>query len=162
MPTSPPRWQARSRCSSPSTSQRRSDLCRSKRWQWGHPRHREEAARMVPRAVNSDRRLVRETFEERFSVRRMVDEHEDLYEEAPLIERRCEMKLRAGDSVRPIRSVAPTPRPRRRDGLTCSSWRECSAGEKAGLRQAYRRHRWLSTRQIRSRLCRWRGSRHPG
>ncbi len=38
-----------------------------------------EAAAMVPRTAEFDRRRVRQTFEDRFSVERMVDEYEELY-----------------------------------------------------------------------------------
>lgn len=62
----------------------------------------EEAARVVHRAAGLDRGLIRETFEERFSVERMVDEYEDLYE-VLLADRRHEMKVYTADKVRPIR-----------------------------------------------------------
>ena len=39
-----------------------------------------EAAAMVDRTVELDRRRIRRTFEERFSVERMVDEYEELYQ----------------------------------------------------------------------------------
>ncbi len=64
----------------------------------------EEAARVVHRAVNLDRRLIRETFEERFSVERMVDEYESLYE-ALLADRKREIRIHTGDRVRPIRTA---------------------------------------------------------
>jgi glycosyltransferase involved in cell wall biosynthesis len=40
----------------------------------------EEAAQMVERAASLDRARIRRTFEERFSVQRMVNDYEDLYE----------------------------------------------------------------------------------
>jgi glycosyltransferase involved in cell wall biosynthesis len=69
----------------------------------------EEAARVVHRAPGLDRRLIRETFEERFSVERMVDEYEDLYEALPA-ERKQEMKVYTGDRIHPLRvkKVSPT------------------------------------------------------
>jgi len=65
----------------------------------------EEAARVMHRAVNMDPRLIRQTFEERFSVDRMVDEYESLYEMLLADRKRGIMKVYTVDRARSIPAV---------------------------------------------------------
>ncbi len=99
----------------------------------------EEAARGVHRSVNLDRRLIRKTFEERFSVERMVDEYEELYE-ALLGERKHEMKVYTGDGVRPIRvtkmSSAVGPYAALRDDAVASGVTHSHVAQMEGLARA--------------------------
>lgn len=64
---------------------------------------------MVHRAVNLDRWLIRKTFEERFSVERMVDEYEDLYQTLTA-NRLYETEIHTGDKVKPFRAINVVPR----------------------------------------------------